>query len=331
MRGALSSGRARLAARLPTERRERVAVALLLALLAAGVILRLAMMLAQRPAFIGFPDVGTYIGAARDNVFEDPLRPAGYPIFLAVVHALSARLSVTILLQHALGVATALLLYAGVVRAGFSRFAALVPAAVVLLGGSQIFLEHTPISKALFTFLMAGAIYAAVRVGERPSLPWAAGAGLLAALAGSVRVVGFALVIVLALWMVVALERPWRRRLLNAGACALAAVAVGSVYVFANDRTTGYAGITRAGSWNLYGRVGPFAECSKFTPPEGTRKLCQRTPPDKRPNPGAYVLTETYSPGIKAFGGPFHATQEGTGKVGAFARAAIVGQPFDYL
>ena len=44
------------------------------------------------------------------------------------------------------------------------RLSRLVPAAVVLLGGSQIFLEHTPISETLFTFLMAAALYASARL-----------------------------------------------------------------------------------------------------------------------------------------------------------------------
>jgi len=77
--------------------------------------------------------------------------------------------------------------------------------------------------------------------------------------------------------------------------------------------------------------VGPFADCSKFTPPKGTRVLCERTPPERRANPGAYVLTAGYSPGIKHFRGPFDGTSEDNRKVGAFARAAILGQPFDYL
>jgi 4-amino-4-deoxy-L-arabinose transferase-like glycosyltransferase len=309
-----------------------VAVALLLALVAAGVTARLALMLAQRPAFTGFPDVGTYIDSARANdVFHDALRPAGYPLFLLLVHGVSAKLSVTILLQHALGVATALLFYAAVRRAGFNRFVALVPATVVLLSGSQIFLEHTPLSETLFTFLLAASVYAAARLNERASVPWALAAGLLAAVAGSVRVVGFALVPVLGLWIALAANARWRRRLIPAAACLAAGAAVVGVYAFANHEATGYTGITRAGAWNLYGRVGPFADCSKFTPPKGTRALCERTPPERRASPGSYVMSPEYSPGHKAFGGPFISSVKNDRKIGAFARAAILGQPIDYL
>jgi hypothetical protein len=133
------------------------------------------------------------------------------------------------------------------------------------------------------------------------------------------------------LWIAFALDAQWRRRLVHAAVCLLAAAAVVGTYVFANNRATGYAGITRSSSWNLYGRVGPFADCSKFTPPKGTRVLCERTPPARRANPGAYVLTAGYSPGVKHFRGPFSGNAEDNRKVGAFARAAILGQPFDYL
>jgi hypothetical protein len=183
----------------------------------------------------------------------------------------------------------------------------------------------------VFTFLLAATVYAAARLSQSPSIPWAVAAGLLAAIAGSVREVGFVLVPVIAVWIALALDAHWRRRLAQAAVCLVAAAAVVGTYLFANNQATGYTGITRSGSWNLYGRVGPFADCSKFTPPKGTRVLCERTPPERRANPGAYVLTARYSPGIKHFRGPFTGTSEDNRKVGAFARAAILGQPLDYL
>jgi hypothetical protein len=64
-----------VAAHLPGERAERVALALLVGLLAAGAALRLGLMLAYRPAFVGFPDVGIYIDSARTGVFKDALDP----------------------------------------------------------------------------------------------------------------------------------------------------------------------------------------------------------------------------------------------------------------
>ena len=119
--------------------------------------------------------------AARDELFKYAERPAGYPAFLRAVHLVTFDyFPATIVLQHLLGIASGLLVYATVRRLGASRPLALVPTAVVLLGGDLIFFtEHAVLSEALFTFLLTAALYAAVRaLDERPAL-WAAGAGVL--------------------------------------------------------------------------------------------------------------------------------------------------------
>src|SRR5687767_13038198 len=139
------------------ERERRVAVVGLGALLVAGLGLRLAFMLAYRPAFVGYSDTAVYISGAKGDLFWDPLRVAGYSAFLRVAHGISAELSFTTLVQHALGVGTALLLYATVRRVGGSPWMAFVPAAIVLLGGDQVFFEHALLSETLYTFLTAAA------------------------------------------------------------------------------------------------------------------------------------------------------------------------------
>jgi hypothetical protein len=327
----VTGARARVQARIPAERAGRIALAVLLGLVAAGVALRLGLMLAQRPAFIGFPDSGTYINNARGDLWGDPLRPVGYPLFLRLLHAISAKLSITILVQHALGVGSALLLYGAVRRAGFPRPAALVPAAVVLLSGSQAFLEHAPLSETLFTFLIACSVYAAARLVEHSSAVWAAAAGLLVGLSVTVRVAGLVLAPVLALWIAFGAGAAVKRRLMHAAAALAASAVVLGGYVIAQHEATGFTGFTRAGAWNLYGRVAPFADCSKFTPPEGTRRVCEHTPRSGRPPPGAYVLETDYSPGMKHLRGPFLATSADNRKIAAFTRSVIVAQPWDYV
>ena len=54
----------------------------------------------------------------------------------------------------------------------------------------------------------------------------------------------------------------------------------------AHDR---YLGLNDMRGWNLYAHVAPFADCGKFTPPEGTAILCVARPPAKRPGPFGYV------------------------------------------
>jgi hypothetical protein len=89
--------------------------------------------------------------------------------------------------------------------------------------------------------------------------------------------------------------------------------------------------MSRNGDYHLYGRVAPFADCTKFTPPPGTAMLCETTPRSERPITDAYIFSYWHSPAVRVFGSPFNATPEASAKVGQFARAAMFGQPGDYL
>jgi hypothetical protein len=78
--------------------------------------------------------------------------------------------------------------------------------------------------------------------------------------------------------------------------------------------------------WYLYGRVAQFADCSRFTPPPGTRALCQRIPSSRRPSAYSYMFT-AQSPGVRLLGGfGRHDTV-----AGGWARRALEAQPGDFL
>ena len=79
--------------------------------------------------------------------------------------------------------------------------------------------------------------------------------------------------------------------------------------------------MSRNGDYHLYGRVAPFADCTKFTPPRGTEVLCETTPRSERPIADAYIFSYWHSPAVRTFGSPFDATPEASAKVGEFARA----------
>ena len=323
--------RGRVKERLPAERGERFALGALLAVLLAGSALRLWLMVSIRPALFGYADSYAYIAAAKGPLFSDPLRPVGYSAFLRVLHAVNANLSFTILAQHALGLASALLLYLAARRVGVSRWWSLLPAAVVALAGPQVMIEHAPLSEALFVFLQSAALYAAARaVGDR-DWAWALAAGALAGAATTVRALGLLLVGALVICLLAAPRSGWRRRLGRAGAALAAALVVVGGYVVAQEQETGYRGLAPAGGWNLYGRVAPFADCDRFTPPAGTRRLCETKPEDERPGPNAYIFGGAESPAIRAFGTPFEASQADSDRVAEFARAALTHQPLDWL
>ena len=110
---------------------DRIPLALAVLVLIAA-LLRIALELSYRPLVLSFPDSGAYMQMAHDSTFDDPGRMVGYPVFLEIVHWLSANVERTIEIQHILGLVTGVLLYATVRRLGAPIWVALIGAAAVL-------------------------------------------------------------------------------------------------------------------------------------------------------------------------------------------------------
>jgi 4-amino-4-deoxy-L-arabinose transferase-like glycosyltransferase len=287
--------------------------AVLAALFAAGVAVRAWTLAAWRPAFIGYYDTAAYVDAARGRLFSDAFRPAGYPLALRLLHALSDRVALVTVVQHALGLATAALLYLIVRGVARNPWWALLAPAIVLLDGFEVLIEHAVLSDTLFAFLLTAALYATLRA-RRGSWGWAAAAGALVGAAGVVRTVGLFAAPAVALALIPA----WR-----AAAIWVAAAAAVLLAYFAAQ---GFRGVSQAPGWGLYARVGQFADCSRFRPPAGTERLCERLPPDRRQSTD-YYFWSPHSPAQRAFGKPPAHDR----LVGAFAHRAVVNQPLDYL
>jgi len=300
-----------------------------------AVVLRVLLMVAYVPAILSYPDESSYVEAAAGSLFGNPFRPAGYSLFLRIVHVVSANLQFTIAVQHVIGLLTAVGVYALARRIGAGRWTALLPAALVAVSGDQLYLEHVLLSDGLYLTIIVLATYCALRVldasPERPGrmlagLGWALAAGVAIAALTSVRTLGVALAPVLVLWLLVVGGPKWRRRVLLAGLAAAACGLLLLGYAFAQKQATGVFGLSRFSGWPLYARVATFADCRKFTPPPGTRVLCQPTPSSLRPGPAFYIWNSR-SPAERAFGfPPAHGAL-----LARFADAAILGQPLDYL
>jgi hypothetical protein len=317
--------------RLPESREARRTSIALVALLALGALLRLLIMLAWQPAFMGWPDAGSYIEVSQGALFGNELRPAGYPIVLWLLHAITPHLWLVMVVHHLLGLATAALLFFTVARTGAPRALGLLPAGIVALGGDGIFLEHSPISEALFMFMMASALYATVRALGHESLRWPLLGGLFLALAGTVRVVALPLLPLYPLLLLAGRGVALRRRAAVAGVCLAGIALVVVPYLAVEQHTTGKMGFSRNGVWNMYGRIAPFADCSKFRPPPGTQLLCEAIPRPSRPITAQYTFNWWYSPAIRYYGDPHTATPGQTAVIESFVWAVIWGQPLDYL
>jgi hypothetical protein len=306
----------------------RGALLALTLLLAAAVAVRAWLMIGYGPGFLGFGDSHEYVVAADVGVFHDVQKPAGYPIFLALAHALSDRLAFTIALQHVLGLAAGLLLLGAVRRAGAPLWAALFPAAIVFFGGTGVLLEHSLLADPLFSFLQALALYAAARALLAPSMRWSVLAGAAGGACFWVKTVGLAAAILVPCALLLAGAGARANRRAAAVAAGMALVVVLG-YFGAQAFVTGYRGYERQGAWNLYGRVASFVDCSRFTPPPGTRFLCPAEPLSRRA-PASFYQYARAAPAVARFGGPARAPGYANGVLQRFSIAAITHEPLAY-
>ena len=302
---------------------------MLAVLLLVGLAYRLFLMRQWRPAFLGLPDSAGFLQAAEIGVFEVPLRPAGYPIFLAALRSLSDSLSYLAGVQHLLGLATAVLLYATVVRLGFPRWTGVVAAAVIALQGSWIWLEHAILAEGLFLALAVLSLYLVARRGPA----WFAAAGLAVACAAAVRTTGVILVPVLIVFCAWMAGPGVRRRVVGALACAVPAIAVLAAYLAVGHNTYGTYSFAKNDAYQSYGRVATFADCpDEFEPPPGTERLCPGN--DARDRQGHdWWLYAPESPAVLAFGHPANTSPspEQLSAMNTFIRRAVLGQPKAYL
>ena len=91
---------------------------------------------------------------------------------MAVIGLVTRQVAATVLLQHLSGIASALLLWAATRRITGSEWAALFPAAIVLLDPDFIFFEHSIMSESWFVLLISAGLYAAVRSLDQPKPYW---------------------------------------------------------------------------------------------------------------------------------------------------------------
>jgi hypothetical protein len=298
-----------------------------LVLIALGIVVRTVLMFAYYPAILLHADSARYARIGGGAMYGDFWMPAGYPMFLWLLRHVSRQLWFTIWIQHLLGLGTGTFLYLSMRRLGVIRAIACIPAAIPLLSGDHLYLEHTLLADHLLIFLTAGGIWAAI-CGFVPNLQlrWLTLASALLATATLTRTVGVILLPILVLASALWPKDSFRVKCAVLAAAFLPAVVVFALYVGGCYFTHGqYLGLTDMSGWNLYARVAPFADCRKFIPPEGTAILCEERPATSRPGPFGYVwdlecvARKNFELGPK------------TGrKLGEFAKRAIFHQPWEY-
>lgn len=296
-----------------------------LGLLAAGSLVRCALMILYFPAVMLSFDAPRYARVGTRDLFSDFWMPAGYPLLLRLLHDVSRQLWFTIAVQHLLGLATGVILYLTLSRLGVKRWLACLPAAVVFLSGDHLYLEHQLMADSFFLFLGVAGLGAALLWMSHRKLSWLAAASALLATAALTRSVGMVMLPILLICTASVASGSPRERAITLVCALLPGAAIFFFYFAAFKLSHGqYAGLTDMAGWNLYARVAPFADCRDFTPPEGTTVLCETTPAAQRAGPFGYVW-DANSIARR------HFALRPNDKLNAFARQAVLHQPGDYL
>jgi hypothetical protein len=265
----------------------------LVAVVVAGAVVRIVTMTTYSSAVFAWPDSLRFLRLAPyaplEGIFDDPWMPAGYPIALSSVRAVTDELWVTIGLQHLAGLAAGVLLYLAVRRFEVPRWLALVPAGVLLLSGDFVYWEHNLMTEAPFTIVITAGIYMIARGLTGGGYPALVAGGVLLAFAALVRNNGLALVPLAAAIAAFAGSGVLRERALRLAAVLVPGILVVAVYAMVATSVGTYAGIADLNGWFLYGRAAPFADCHDFQPAKNLRVLCESTPPDQRQGAYHYV------------------------------------------
>jgi hypothetical protein len=283
-------------------------------MLAAGALLRLAVWVTYRPAFLFSDDSYWYLGAASQHHLN-PVRPWAYSAFLLPLLQLNSLIWVTAA-QHLVGLGSATIAYALLRRLGLSSVWACAGAVPLLFDPLVLTLEQFVMAETLFVFLTVLAL-AVLLWTPSPGVRTAAIVGLLVAATALTRTVGMTTMLPALIY--VAAGRRWR----PVAALLVAFLVPMMLYATAFRAEFGQFGVTDADGRFLYGRVAPFANCDGLSLSSNERMLCPT--PGERHSPNWYTWRSAsplnhLPPGV----GVDHTARD-------FAIRVILHQPGDYL
>jgi hypothetical protein len=174
--------------------------------------LRAVVQLAYQPALI-FPDSERYLEFAwrfvNGHWSPDWIRSSGYSLLL-IPAVLTRNLAVVAVVQHLLGLATAVLIYAALLHFGARRWLAALAAVPVLFDPLQLDIEQYVLTDVSATFLLVAALVVLAWKQDAVGNGAAAVAGLLIAAATIIRESDLVVIIAAVLYLA-AVIRPGRR------------------------------------------------------------------------------------------------------------------------
>jgi hypothetical protein len=295
---------------------------LFLVVLGVGFLLRVITQITYRPALL-FIDSYRYLSNLQDLSPTANSQPIGYSLFFLRPVLSVGNLAVVAGLQHVIGLAMGVAIYALVIRLGARRWVAVLAAVPVLLDAYQLQIEQNIMSETLFQALILGGVV--LLLWRRPvSIPTLAIAGALFGLSATVRVVGAVLVVPAIAFALVA-GSGGRERLIRVAAISLAfAVPVGGYAAYYWIRS-GDVGFARGDAYLIYGRAATFVDCRGLDLPDYERVLCPKEPLDDRLGVNEYAHHSPYPGRVVLPPGKSRDTV-----LRDFARRAIRHQPLDF-
>ncbi|WFE25391.1 hypothetical protein O7623_18550 [Solwaraspora sp. WMMD791] len=286
-------------------------------LLAAGVALRVAYLMAYQPAFWFHGDSGAYLLMLDQPLEPHPNRPLGYVLLLAALEP-TRTLAAVAGVQHLLSLLLAVGLYALLLHRGVARWLATLAAVPVIFDSLVLTMGHYLLPDLLFMVLFATAV-GALLWSPRPGLVAAIVSGGLIAVAWVTKPTALPVALLLAIYLVVR-RVGWRPVV---GYLVAFAVPYVLVMVWVGDRQSVYG--AQSGT-ALYGRAAMIADCDRIELTDEERIAC----PDQQLGQ-RWDRADAFFWRRPARLGDWVYTDEGTRVLTSFSRSVIRQQPGDYL
>jgi hypothetical protein len=303
--------------------------------LLAGMALRVVAMLGFRPAILFGMDSYDYLWGAV-HVSPDLANPSGYSLFLWLLRPLHS-LAAVVAVQHLMGLAIAVMIYAVLRRQGLPAWGATLAAVPALIDPAQLLVETLIMADLLAMATMVAAL-AVLLLRESPSLARSAAAGLLMGVSAVIRPTSLPLLVTIPLFLL-ARRAGWRRAGAALAAGALPVLGYMSWFAAAH----GPFNLSESNGLFLWSRTMSFANCAVIKPPADLRALCPTAQhgvlaqpvPARRLPPKRYLWDHLSWPwwhhaphGIVPDKVPF--TPANNARAQRFAIAAITAQPLAY-
>ena len=290
------------------------------AVFSLGLALRVVTMLGFRPAIWFGGDSASYLSASL-RLIPGTSRLSGYGLMLALLRPFHSFYVVTAV-QHLMGLAMGVMIYALLRRYGLPAWGATLAALPVLLSAYQLELEHEILPSAAFCFFVTLAVVLSLWWrDERPV--WATvSAAVVLSVSFTFWPVGLPILVLFLLYLAVR-RAGWRA--LAAGTAAAAVPLAGYMLWF--NQTYHHLTFSYSNGIYLWSRTMTFADCAVITPPPSERGLCPNQPVAQRPAASTFIW-EGDSPLNNVHGKKFSAPTNALAM--GFARRAILAQPGAY-